>query len=83
MKLNRSRSIEVAIVEAKGWLDRSRVSLVGSTPRPGVDQVEGENGVASWFRSRNQIRLFGPFTYMHMFAYQIMGPEFRYNLRMC
>ena len=56
---------------------------MGSTPRFGVDQAEGENGVITWFRSRNQIRLFGPLTYMHLFAYQIIGPEFRYNLRMC
>ena len=70
-------------MEAEGCLNRSKGSLMGSTPRFGVDQAEGENGVITWFRSRNQIRLFGPLTYTHMFAYQIMGSEFRYDLGMC
>ena len=56
---------------------------MGSTPQPEVDQAESENGVGTWFRSRNQIRLFGTLTYTHMFAYQIMGPEFKYDLGMC
>ena len=83
MNLNRSRSIELATVEAKVCLDRSRGSLVGSTPQLGLDQAESENGVATWFRSRIQIRLFGTLTYTHMFAYQIMGSEFKYDLGMC
>ena len=70
MKLNRSRSIELATVEVEGCLDKSRGSLMGSTPQPEVDQAESENGDATWFRSRNQIRLFGTLTYMHIFAYQ-------------
>ena len=56
---------------------------MGSTPQSEVDQAESENGVATWFRSRNQIRLFGTLIYTHMFAYQIMGPEFKYDLGMC
>ena len=52
---------------------------MGSMPRPGVDWAEGENGVATWFRSKNQIRNFGPLTYMYRYAYQIMGLEFGYN----
>ena len=48
-----------------------------------VSLWEGENRVATWFRSRNQIEHFGLLTYMHRFAYHIMGLEFRYSLGRC
>ena len=33
--------------------------LVANTPWPGVDGAEGENGVATWFRTLNQIGILG------------------------
>ena len=39
-------------------------------------------GVATWFRSRNQIGSFGPLNYMHRSTYQIMGSKFGYDLEM-
>ena len=57
--------------------------LMGSTPQPVVNWAKGKNGVATWFRFKNQIRHFGPLTYLHRFAYQIMGPEFGYDLGRC
>ena len=32
---------------------------------PRVDWTEGENRIATWFRSRKKIGPFGPLTYMH------------------
>ena len=54
---------------------------MGRAPWLGMEQMEGENGVETWFRSRNQIWHFGPLTYIHRFACQIMGLEFEYGLR--
>ena len=43
---------------------------------------DGDLGVATWFRSRNQIGSFGPLNYMHRSTYQIMGSKFGYDLEM-
>ena len=40
-------------------------------------------GIATWFKSRNQIGHFGPLTYMHRSTYPIVGFEFGYDLRRC
>ena len=57
--------------------------LVGSMSWLRVDQAEGENSVATWFRFRNQIGPFGPLTFMHRYAYQIMSLKFGYGLERC
>ena len=42
-----------------------------------------KSGVATWIKSRNHIGPFGPFTYIHRSTYQIIGPEFGYDLGRC
>ena len=41
---------------------------------------DGDLEVDTWFRSKNQIRPFGHFTYIHRSTYQIMSLEFEHKL---
>ena len=49
-----------------------------------AEWTKGEGlGVATWFRSRNQIGHFESLTYMHKSTYQIINLEFGYGLGKC